>query len=228
MNKLEYLHTFQPFNSEYYTLRKKYLSICQIHEYSAIKDVRTGYMYYQNNVSGESTWDMPIECDLIYKLINLIELKLNNNLLKYLCNSLKYCTKLILLDLSYNRICTLLSGIDALINLQYLYIQFNELIHLPNSIENLINLKILYIHNNNLIKLPERLGYIHTLECVNFSSNYITTIPYSFGYAKCLNELNLEDNPLVDPSVEVAVRPLRELQWVLRQKLIIGKIFYNI
>ena len=223
IEQMECLHVFQPRKSEHYQLRKLWLSICKVPEWEAVVDSNSGWTYFQNNVSGESTWDLPDSLDLIGKLGNLNNLVLNRNNLRTLPSSVTKLSHLSRLSVAHNRLKSLCRGWSGLRKLTILHLQFNELKSLPVSLEHCYQLNEIDIQGNSLTKLPDGIGFLPNLQRLNANSNCISRIPYSFGYSKELVELFLENNPLIDPPLEVASKPISEVKWVLRQKFLIDQ-----
>lgn len=215
------LHVFQPQQSKYYHLRKTWLSICQVPEWEAVVDAGTGWTYFQNNVSGESTWELPDGLDLIGRLSNLESLNLSHNGVRSLPSSIVKLHNLSRLDITHNRLKLLCRGFDGLRKLTTLHLQFNELKSLPVSIERCHHLVEIDIQGNSLTKLPDGIGFLQNLQKLIATSNQISRIPYSLGYSKSLMEIFVENNPLTDPPIEIVSRPISEVKWVLRQKLLI-------
>ena len=56
------LHTYQPPQASLaYRRRRMWLSVCKVPEWQSEDDVETGWIYFRNNVSGETVWEMPAD-----------------------------------------------------------------------------------------------------------------------------------------------------------------------
>ena len=109
----------------------------------------------------------------IERFINLTQLYLNQNELKYLP-----------------------SGISALVNLQYLYLDNNSLKLISPEIGALVNLKQLYLNNNQLVEsaFPPEIGALTNLQYLFLFNNKL--IPPEIGAFINLTHLYVDDNLL--------------------------------
>ena len=184
---IEYLHVFQPPKTKAYSLRRKWLSICQVQEWESVLDVSSGWRYYRNNVSGKSTWTLPKSIDKLGRLLQLDVLNLSSNKLRSLPTSLTELRSLKKLILSRNRISHLPKDFGNLLCLQDLHLQFNELKLLPSSIVNCNWLEELNIQGNKLTRLPDNLGHMRSIRKVFtgrkiFICLFLTKLIYVYFY----------------------------------------------
>eukprot|EP01042_Synura_sphagnicola_P000364 gene364-379_t len=208
-------------SSKYYKKRKTWLSICQIHEWEPVLDLESGKLYYSNNVSGETQWQLPAEMDLLGHCTDLRVLDCGFNAIQSLPPSISRMKKLTALKIQHNRISILPYGISGLEALELLLCQDNELRQLPNSIVECKNIEEIYAQGNVLIKLPEGLGTLPRLTKLFVTANKLQALPYSLGFSQTLRELQLQENPLEDPPYSEVERGLPQVLWYLRQKALI-------
>lgn len=209
-----------------YRRRKIWLSICQVNEWDTAYDESTGLVYYRNNVSGETQWEMPSTLDLIYRLESLETLKLNENVITTLPKSLLLLTNLHILLLSRNKIRELLPNFGLLTSLHKLVLNSCELKLLPASLVDCSNLVELNVENNQIVRLPDLLGTMVSIGKINAAANRLKQLPFTIGYSKTLSTLTVQENPLVDPPMEEVEKGLNSLKWYLRQRLLIEKRGY--
>ncbi|MDA7495622.1 hypothetical protein N8459_03835, partial [Nitrosopumilus sp.] len=111
----------------------------------------------------------------------MTRLKLSNNDLTTLSESIGNLTQLYFINLSNNNLTTLPESIGNLTQLDFLDLSNNDLTSLPESIGNLTQLIDLYLENNQLTVLPKSLGNLirFNLSTLNLSNNQLTTLPES-------------------------------------------------
>jgi Leucine-rich repeat (LRR) protein len=221
------LHVFQSQNDvRKYRQRKMYLSVCQVHEWEPDTDVHTGRTYYRNNVSGETSWDLPSILNTIGNMYSIEELYLKNNAIKVLPESFVQLTKLVKLCLNRNRISDLPENFGNLIALQVLELSNNELKLLPVSLCDCKELIELLLDDNHLLRLPENLGFLPKLRKLDISHNRLKTVPFSIGYCTTLQFLFANENPLEDPPMsefEKSTLNTEHILWYLRNRYLIEK-----
>ena len=215
------LHTYQTKGTLGYLRRKVWMSVCHVNEWDPVEDPATGWIYYVNNISGETQWEMPAEVDTFDECLSLKYLALNNNMLKGLSNSMTRCSKLVKIDCSNNRMHDLPETLGALHDLQEIVGQNNELKLLPTSIVECISLKRITLQGNMLMRLPDLLGTLPNLEFLDVAGNRLVTLPNTLGFSKTCTYLAVHDNPLEDPDQDEVSKGIDSLKWYLRQRLLI-------
>ena len=217
------LHQNQPYGTMNYIRRKVWLSICKVNEFDAIEDIESGWIYYRNNVSGETQWDMPHELDTFSLLDQLEEFNCSNNMLKGLSTGICSCKLLERLNVSYNRMHSLPDQFGNLTSLQQLSIQHNELRILPTSLCDCISMNDLMCQGNQLLRLPDNLGTLPRLKRIDASSNRMASLPLTIGFSKSCTDLVVHDNPLEDPDQSEVAKGLEHLKWYLRQRMFLDE-----
>jgi Leucine-rich repeat (LRR) protein len=217
------LHTFQPQGSLGYIRRRVWLSVCHVTEWEPVEDVESGWIYYRNNVSGDTTWDMPLALDTFDGACSLEELILNNNMLKGLCESMCRCPNMKKIVCSHNRLHTFPQDIGLLQQLVTLQGEQNEMKIIPTSVAKCAALKEITVQGNQLIRLPDLLGTLPSLTRLDCSNNRIKTLPYTLGFSKTCTYIACHENPLEDPDMDEVNKGLDSLKWYLRQKLLIDE-----
>ncbi len=124
------------------------------------------------------------------------QLKIHNNELKKLSDSIGNLTELRELDLSYNNLTALPESFGNLKKLEKLDLKWNHLGSLPKSFGNLKKLKKLDLSLNHIPFIPESFGNLINLEDLNLEENPITSFPDSFRRLKRLKQIYLGWNPL--------------------------------
>lgn len=109
------------------------------------------------------------------------------------------------LSLHYNNLSVLPNSICELKALKYLDVHFNKLRGLPEAIGHLTNLQVLNVSSNfsDLTRVPNSIGDLVSLEDLDLSFNQIRELPDSMGRLDKLVRLKLDENPLVDPPLDV-------------------------
>jgi Leucine-rich repeat (LRR) protein len=187
-------------NRKYYFRRKLWLNSCNIPEYESDVDGFSGQTFFRNNVSGDTTWEIPPILDSLSSLSNLLEVHIISNALKQLPNSILKITLLTKLVLTKNRISNLPEEIHQLTLLQYLDISTNEIKSLPNNIVFCKNLQELIVTDNHLLYLPETIGdeLNKCLFRLDVSVNRLSHLPHSLGLCEKLKHLYFHENPLMN------------------------------
>ena len=220
------IHSFQsedPKNILHYRRRKMWLSVCQVHEWEPDFDAATGQLYFKNNVSGSTSWEMPTSLDNIGLMITLQDFELRNNAVKVLPNSFATLTNLVRVAFTKNRLKELPENIGNLKMLEYLELSSNELKLIPVSICACTNLKDLLLDDNHLIRLPEDIGFLPNLERLNLTANRLKKVSFSLGYCKTLKLIRVAENPLEDPPIEEFDKSIVHILWYLRNRFLIDK-----
>jgi Leucine-rich repeat (LRR) protein len=128
---------------------------------------------------------------------HIVKLRIINNQLTTLPDSIDQLTQLRELDLEGNQLTTLPTTIGQLSHLRFLILKNNQLSSLPDSIGELSELEGLYLANNRLTALPESFGQLSHLGYINLTNNQLTTLPKSFGQLGQLTHLKLQGNQLI-------------------------------
>lgn len=124
----------------------------------------------------------------------LNSLRLENNQLKCLPESLSSLTNLNALFLQNNKLNTLPENFRSLTNLRVLNLENNRLTSLPDNFGSLTNLMLLDLKKNHLHHLPEGFGSLTNLINLNLEDNEFDTLPDNFGSLTNLSRLYLENN----------------------------------
>lgn len=222
INRAADLHVFQQESDKSsYRRRKMWLSVCQIHEWEPDNDAHSGLLYFRNNVSGCSSWDMPPSLDAVGGISTLEELTVRHNSVKSLPASFVTLTQLRKVSLFKNRLHALPEDLGLLVRLEHLDLGSNELKVLPPSICDCVALRELLLSDNHLLRLPERLGALPNLTKLDVAVNRLQSVPFSLGSCASLSILIASENPLVDPPIEEFGKGLDSLKWYLRNRQMI-------
>lgn len=123
-----------------YSTRRSQLALRGTPEWSTVVDLKQvqtggaltrrldeciqGVIYYVNNVTEESQWDMPEAMDTFGRCHSLVSLKLNDNRLRSLPQSLAEATQLKLIECKNNYLNSLPTDLGELSNLTALRVTF--------------------------------------------------------------------------------------------------------
>ena len=218
VRRMRDLHVFQPVDTKLYRKRKMWLSVNQIQEWEPAIDGTTGLMYYKNNVSGDSSWEMPPSMDTLGDLEAMEELEIKMNSIKSLPDSFIRMFALKKLVFSKNRLTTLPDGITCLTRLSHLDLSSNELRILPTSICRCESLEVLILSDNHLLRLPAELGRMPKLRKLDVTSNHLKQMALTLGYCETLEELRVLENPLEDPPMSEFSKGMDSIKWYLRNR----------
>jgi Leucine-rich repeat (LRR) protein len=128
------------------TMMKKGIS-----EFEACLDPKTGSVFYNNLVNGRTCWEMPHNMDTFGICGGLETLKLNDNQLRDLPNSISYLTNLRILEVKNNYLKRLPVGMGNLSSLCNLRLSSNELQELPVSMSKLQKMVELVLTANQVL-----------------------------------------------------------------------------
>jgi Leucine-rich repeat (LRR) protein len=212
------LHIFQPDGSKLYRMRKIWLSVNQTQEWEPDTDANSGLVYYRNNVSGGTSWEMPLSMDTLGDLQLLEEFEIKMNSIKSLPDSFTKMTTLRKLVFTKNRLNSLPDGISMLQSLAHLEVTSNELRILPTSICACEGLEVLILNDNHLLRLPANLGRLPRLRKLDVSSNHLKQISHTLGFCDTLEQLLVLENPLEDPPMEEFSNGMDTVKWYLRNR----------
>jgi Leucine-rich repeat (LRR) protein len=215
------LHTFQRPATLNYRRRKIWLSINKVYEWEPVADDETGGIYYRNNVSGVSTWELPADLDILGECASLTSLDVSKNMLKGLPASFGNLCKLKCFLAVNNRMHYLPANFGGLTNLEVLNLEANELNALPETLGLCCNLLDVNVNDNHIVKLPDSIGLLPKLRKLYAAGNSLKTLPFTLGYSKTIKDVLFHENPLEDPPYEEIQRPLPNLLWYLRQRFMI-------
>ncbi|GLJ47334.1 hypothetical protein SUGI_0999300 [Cryptomeria japonica] len=145
------------------------------------------------------------------KITTLISLKLANNKLQAISDSIAGLENLETLDLSGNTLLLLPDSIGLVKRLKYLNISGNKLKQLPDSISMCSELIELDASYNQLIYLPTDIGYqLAKLQKLLVHLNKLRSLPSSVCQLKSLSHLDVHFNEL--RSLPAAIGNLASLQ----------------
>ncbi|MBP2100557.1 InlB B-repeat-containing protein [Enterococcus rivorum] len=105
-------------------------------------------------------------------------------------------TNLELVRLDDNQLTSLPESIGNLVGLEYLYLRNNNFSNLSETIGSLVSLRELYLDNNQLASLPESIGNLTELSELYLDNNQLTSLPGNIGELKNLSYLYLSSNLL--------------------------------
>jgi len=186
-----------------YNNRRKELADQGVAEWGAIFEPREGTIYYSNNVTGATQWDIPAAMDTLGRCTALTSLKMNDNLLRALPESMSMLTNLTMLECKNNYVGSLPSNIGLASNLETIKMSNNEIRELPQSMSTLGKLSELNLTQNYLTHLPAWTGDLTSLRKLLIGNNKLQALPYKLGYCTQLAELQVFNNPMEDPPYEV-------------------------
>uniref|UniRef100_A0A8C2XV34 PDZ domain-containing protein n=1 Tax=Capra hircus TaxID=9925 RepID=A0A8C2XV34_CAPHI len=127
-------------------------------------------------------------------LKNVTTLKIDENQLMYLPDSIGGLVSIEELDCSVNELEALPSSIGQLTNVRTFAADHNYLQQLPPEIGNWKNITVLFLHSNKLETLPEEMGDMQKLKVINLSDNRLKNLPFSFTKLQQLTAMWLSDN----------------------------------
>eukprot|EP00606_Chrysophyceae_sp_TOSAG23-5_P001242 GSChrysophyteH2.ASY1.ANO1.389.1 assembled CDS len=220
IERMKSLHTFQAQKSKHYAKRKFWLSVCGVHEWDTGEDELCN-LYYKNNVSGETCWDMPEDLNLLGECKSIETFEISENVIKTFAPSivkLKTLKRLLAFNNKFKELPTRFGELD---NLEYLDLHNNDLKLLPRTMPDLKKAKKLRFNGNQLMRLPDLMGTLPELEVLDVTSNRLTALPFSLGYCKPLRELHVQENPLTDPPIEETAKGFDSFKWYMRQRYMI-------
>lgn len=186
-------------------------------EWDVVTDASAGSVYYYNNVTLKSSWDLPKPLDTFGLLTGLTHLKMNQNWLRTLPSSISRLTRLEVLEAKNNYLGELPDCFGKMLKLRACRLGSNELSTLPPSMVHCSSLTELQLTGNYFASLPAYVGRLTTLRKLMLGNNAVKVLPYSIGFLKDLGELQVFNNPLEDPPyVKSALPPPPLLLLLLR------------
>ncbi len=129
-------------------------------------------------------------------LNHLTSLKLRDNGIGKIPNSIVSLNSLNYLDLSHNIIDKLPESIGNLKSLEHLNLRYNNLSEIPNSIGLLRFLKTLDLKHNKLTTLPDSISKLTLLEVLDLHGNQFIEFPNSLEGLSSIKKLKLGLNNL--------------------------------
>uniref|UniRef100_A0A8C2FXF5 Erbb2 interacting protein n=1 Tax=Cyprinus carpio TaxID=7962 RepID=A0A8C2FXF5_CYPCA len=148
-----------------------------------------------------------INCQLQYKLSlsislsvstgslkRLTTLKVDDNQLMFLPDTIGGLTTLDELDCAFNEIEALPSTTGQCVNLRTFAADHNLLTQMPPEMGSLKNVTVLFLHSNKLESLPEEMGDMQKLKVINLSDNKLKNLPYSFTKLNQMTAMWLSEN----------------------------------
>jgi Leucine-rich repeat (LRR) protein/Ca2+-binding EF-hand superfamily protein len=111
-------------------------------------------------------------------------LRLNNNDIRELPDSMGGLHSLKRLDISQNRLKALPAAMGKCAALEVLQASGNNIEHLPPQFGDLYSLKTLDLAKNKLFELPDEMALLSSLQRINISWNEIVELPNEIGYCE--------------------------------------------
>lgn len=170
----------------------------------------------------------------IKNLVNLQQLRINNNNLTKIPNSIKLFINLKTLDLSYNNLLEFPPELEFLTNLKQLSVSYNSIKKIPNFIGLLINLEGLYVNQNLLTEIPISIIRCIFLKHFSYSENVIENIPPQI--TRFLNKMKNKDdfeiyndsqsvhNHSIQESVRSSIEKIMEQKFIINSDIIISEL----
>jgi len=187
------LSALQPLSNKQITGPKRKLTVSKRGDYP----VKEGFVQTLTHVKINGIRLAKIDSRIL-KLVNLIELDMEDNEVETLPENWNCVTSLATLILTNNRISTIARGFcfgQMTKTLQCLNLSFNKIKLVPNVLCRLSELVSLNLNNNELTQLPPSLGKLSKLKYLAASNNFITFLPGSV-VALRLESLELSNNDL--------------------------------
>lgn len=204
--------------SKAYNDEKRTLAGQGIAEWDAKVDAKEGSIYYQNNVNGSTSWEMPAAMDVFGKFPALVHLNLTDNNLRNLPESCANLSTLEVLEAKNNFLSKLPLNLGNLTNLRQLKVSRNELTELPHSMSGLVSLKELVLTSNHLTSLSPWIGDLPKLEKLFLGNNNLDSLPPKLGFATKVTELQVYNNPITFPPYELIEQGMDAMMHALRSK----------
>ena len=110
------------------------------------------------------------------------------------------------LQLRGNQIQVLPPEITRLKSLNIFMMDNNQLTMLPDEIGDLVHLEQLSFSHNELSRIPDTVSTLVELNYLNISHNKIVALPFALGKLMDLTKFPFNDNPLLEPPLEVVVK----------------------
>jgi Leucine-rich repeat (LRR) protein/Ca2+-binding EF-hand superfamily protein len=129
-------------------------------------------------------------------LRSLKRLDLSQNRLEALPAAMGNCTALEMLNASGNKIGLLPPQFGDLMSLKTLELAKNNIFELPDEMALLSSLQRINISWNQVVELPNEIGYCEKLQIFDAACNHITVLPESFGHLHDLHTMHLAQNNL--------------------------------
>jgi len=187
------LSALQPLSNKQITGPKRKLTVSKRGDYP----VKEGFVQTLTHVKINGIRLAKIDSRIL-KLVNLIELDMEDNEVETLPENWNCVTSLATLILTNNRISTIARGFcfgQMTKTLQCLNLSFNKIKLVPNVLCRLSELVSLNLNNNELTQLPPSLGMLSKLKYLAASNNFITFLPGSV-VALRLESLEISNNEL--------------------------------
>jgi len=131
-----------------YNNKRKSLAAHGTPEWEAVVDAKQGTIFYQNNVSDDTSWTMPEVMDVLGKATSLVTFKCNDNTLRGLPESMSMLEELKTLEAKDNFLGKLPDDVGSMQGLRFVKVSNNELRDLPISMAKLTNLVELHLTSN--------------------------------------------------------------------------------
>lgn len=158
----------------------------------------------------------------LYKLSNLKELYLDNNLITHIPDEFKKLSNLQELTLDYNRLYICPIPIFSCFNLRRLTLNHNKIKIIPPDIGLLSNLEQLDISDNLLEIVPKEIYQLKKLEKLFFNDNLLGITTREICNLHGLKILKTNNNPWLPTNVIEKIPSLVEL--ALRVAILYGKL----
>ena len=156
--------------------RKKYLAKRGDKIWEVAVD-SNGHVYFKNKVTGESSWEMPLELDSFGSLKALQYFNINMNKVTKLPSSIGKCLHLTTIKVEMNLLTTLPDSFGDLVNLTSCDLNQNKFEALPETLGKCKALTRLKLNSNRLAFLSVCICKLVNLESLWLAGNSITLLP---------------------------------------------------
>jgi Leucine-rich repeat (LRR) protein len=163
--------------------------------------------YIEDYLANQNTYNLCLESISFHTLPDIFGtllfkktkmLRLSDNDLTFIPESMGSLIYLEILDLSQNKITSLPESFLSLCQLKHLDLTQNTLTCFPESLRNSLQLEELFLADNNICMIPSWIESFSNLKMLDLENNKVISIPNTITKLKKLRHLHLNKNPCTE------------------------------